>query len=126
MFNNCKYEAPVTTYAIKCNANGKIYVGSTIDLKRRIYEHQYQAKQIQLGNWICPNGITQMSKDIETFGWQGFQWYVIEENVPFEERREKEKYWIARYSATDPEKGYNTRSEKRVYENVGKIVHGLP
>lgn len=123
----CKNKNPVSIYAIKNTINGKIYIGSTIDLKRRIYEHQYEVKQVLCGVYRnLSDGIMALSEDVKQFGWESFEWYVIETDVPFDSRREREAFWIEEYQTTLPSKGYNTRSEKPPSAVSVNLIYGKP
>ena len=116
----------VTIYACKCKVNGKIYIGSTKNLVKRIYTHKHEARK-QAND--APNGYVGKKKfygDVETYGWDSFQWYVIEQDVPIEDRRERENYWIKKYRATDPAVGYNKIRTIHTPELPEDIIYGLP
>ena len=123
----CKNKMPVTIYGIKCTVNGKIYVGSSINLDRRFREHQYTVKQFISGVYrYPPAGIARLCKDVQAYGWELFEWYIIEENVPFEMRRERECFWISHYDSTNSEFGYNTRSEQQPDYLPENFIYGVP
>lgn len=64
--------------------NGKIYIGQTINLEKRIIQH-------------AKNGRIN------------FQWDILCEVNSKKELEEKEKYYIDKYDSMNPEKGYNRK-----------------
>lgn len=123
----CKNKIPVTIYGIRCIENGKIYIGSSINLARRFREHQYAVKQFISGAYrYPPAGIARLCEDIKTYGWESFEWYIIEENVPFEMRRERECFWISHYDSTNSKYGYNTRNEQHPNYRSENFIYGVP
>ena len=76
--------------------NGKIYVGATGQKKP-----EYR--------WANGNGYKnclEFSKDIKKYGWKNIK-HVVYEVETIEEMWYLEKYLIAYYNTTNPEKGYN-------------------
>ena len=77
--------------------NNKIYIGKTINLKRRMQEHN------------CPGeSRTVVDKAIKKYG-KIEKVTIVERCLP-EELNEKEKYWIKKYNSTDKNIGYNISS----------------
>lgn len=83
-------------YLITNLINGKVYIGQSINLKRRWYEHKY-------GNYQNNNPI---DRAFLKYGRENFKNEILEFCLP-EELNEKEKYWIHYYDSNNPKKGYN-------------------
>ena len=76
--------------------NGKIYIGISSNIKRRMHEHNYNKHDT----------IPPCDKAIQQYG--KIQEIDILEILQDEQLRlNREKYWIAYYDSTNPEKGYN-------------------
>ena len=113
-------------YACKCKSNGKLYIGSTKNLANRIYRHKNEARKQATD---APNGYIgkkSFYEDINIFGWDNFQWYVIEQEVPLDKRFEREDYWIEKYQTTNPMKGYNKINAQRSMRLPDDLIFGLP
>lgn len=98
-----KIEKPSTIYAIRCTANGKVYIGRTQNLEQRIRKHWLDLKRGFKGNMRDPS----FQHDFDRYGEESFKLYILEENVPPETANDREAYWIAEYMATNPKYGYN-------------------
>lgn len=85
-------------YCFKNKVNGKVYIGKSIDLDRRIKEHYY----------LLHNNLDtgRLQTDFNVYGYSNFEISLIEE-CSTEQLDEREIYWIAFYDARNPEKGYN-------------------
>lgn len=118
-----KITMPSVVYAIRCTQNGKMYIGRTQDVERRMKEH--------LAELVKAKGGKQTSKakhfvdDFAKYGEYGFEVYVLEQNVPPDRVLEREAYWIEEYKATDPNRGYNQVSGA-VGRGFSCIKVGLP
>lgn len=77
--------------------NGKIYIGKTVDVKKRVYKHSYLAKK----NFSRP-----FYDVIRAVGIESFDVAIIEECTK-ETEEEREKYWIAFFNSTNKNIGYN-------------------
>ena len=89
-------------YKITNNVNGKIYIGGTNNsLETRWSRHLFKYKQ----GYQYP-----LYKAIAEYGEDNFSKSVIEECSSLEEMNERERYWIAKLSSTNPEIGYNVRA----------------
>ncbi|MBQ6297197.1 MAG: GIY-YIG nuclease family protein [Selenomonadaceae bacterium] len=82
-------------YKITCLINRKIYVGQTINFKRRINQHKRDSSKFR-------NGIDAA---IAKYGWENFSVEVIEK-CPVEQLNEREIFWIAELNSKVPN-GYN-------------------
>ena len=108
---------PSTIYAIRCTKTGRVYVGRTLDIGRRLNQHLAEL------NGNKKRGDFQ--KDYNTYGIRSFEAYVLEENVPPEFAREREAAWIREYRSTDPKYGYNAKDETPA-TGFGRIKVGKP
>lgn len=100
-------------YLIRNLINGKVYVGKSINIYKRIIAH------------IC--GLTAKRKKEENshfisawhkYGKNAFEYIVLEECC-FEKLSEQEVYWMNFYNSNDSKKGYN----KRLDSEGGMIPH---
>lgn len=87
----------VGIYKITNQVNGKVYIGQSVNIKRRWIEHKSNAN---IGKKSA------LYDDIRKFGFEKFTLDIIEE-CEKEELNEREIYWIAFYSSNNPEVGYN-------------------
>lgn len=107
--------------------NGKIYIGQSNDIQRRIKDHYYKAHNPTGGNYHSPLHLA-----IRKYGWDNFQIEVLEE-CNIEELDEKEIYYIQLYNSITPN-GYNimaggqqfrkdtSDSNKKRCSQCGKII----
>jgi len=84
-------------YLIKNNINNKIYIGCSIDIKRRWRYHiwESQNKNIKSYNYT-------IHKAMRKYGIENFSFEVIEET---KKTYEREKFWIEQYDSFNT--GYN-------------------
>lgn len=76
--------------------NGKIYIGISNNIKRRMYEHNNDKHKF----------LSPCDKAIQQFGkFEEIEILEIIEDVKI--REEREKYWIKYFNSTDPIIGYN-------------------
>lgn len=118
-------------YAIKNLINNKIYIGQSIDIKRRCNTHRYKLNHLK-----HPNKYLQ--KEWIKYGKENFIFEIIEkcDDILL---KEKEKYWIKYYNTTNINKGYNikiggnggninyicseeTKKKLREANSIGKII----
>ena len=85
-------------YCFRNKVNGKVYIGKSLDLDRRIKDHYY----------LLHNNLetSRFQKDFDVYGYSNFEISILEECTK-EELNNKEVYWISFYDARNPEKGYN-------------------
>lgn len=105
-------------YAIRCVVNGKLYIGRTLRLEERIKIHFAELKSGRHSN-------NQMLDDYKKYGKDNFEVYVIEENVPYEERK-KEYEYMRKYNSFDEKYGYNRGDRKKKESKEFECIHGLP
>lgn len=85
-----------TVYLAKNKINGKCYVGQTRStLKKRKHQHLYASKKANC-KFQCA---------ILRYGLDGFEWSILEQNIPKELADEKEIYYQKLYKVV--EEGYN-------------------
>ena len=109
-------------YKIINNINGKIYIGQSINIEKRIKEHFWKA--------LCEKDISYNSilhQAIRKYGADNFDWEIIQE-CSIDEIDELEKYYISYYNSISPN-GYNIlsggqryRAKPRICLQCGKII----
>lgn len=87
-------------YLAKNKTNGHMYIGKTShSLEIRKQGHLYDAT-VRGRNTIFCNAIRK-------YGIDGFDWFVLEDNILEEELNNKEKYYIAKYNTYLDKQHYN-------------------
>jgi hypothetical protein len=86
-------------YLIKNNVNGKVYIGSSINVKNRIYKHKWLLK-----NNKHDNGYLQ--KSFNKYGGDAFE-YLVLEYCDINDLIITENKLITEYNSTNSEYGYN-------------------
>lgn len=84
-------------YCIKNKENGKVYIGQTVDIRKRWVQHQCDLEAGRHDN-------KYLQADWKKYGKQAFEMFVIEK-CEIEQLYEKEIEWIKEYSAFG--NGYN-------------------
>lgn len=120
---------PRTIYALRCKANGKVYIGQTGDVWRRVQAHFQEIGRVN--RWIKdhPNqgfgiGWYSYSDDAVKYGKDGFEIWILEENIPPEKAADREAHFINLYSSDDPDYGYNKTKAK--HPRIIEAKYGLP
>ena len=83
--------------------NGKVYIGKSVDIAKRLREYRYEVNR----------GTTRpIISAIRKYGFSKFEFEIIEEcnELTNEQLLEREQYWMNYYDAQNPEKGYNLLS----------------
>ena len=114
-------------YKITNTLNGKVYIGQSIDIKKRWANHKKDAFWTKGVDYNYP-----LYRAIRKYGIDNFIFEVIEECAA-PSLNEKEIYYIALYKSTDNNFGYNqnsggqlnSHSLKLSEEDVSKIIHRL-
>ena len=91
-------------YKIQNLINGKVYIGQSIDIERRWWQHKYAAKKPQS---IDYNSI--LYDAIREYGIENFQFSVIQ-ICDKNQLDQKQKFWIKQYHSFVNDKnsnGYN-------------------
>lgn len=93
-----KANAQKTYYIYKYTSpSGKYYIGRSCNPKN------IRAKWDGSGYRMC----SAFWRAIEKYGWESFEYEVLEENIAFEKIDERENYWIDYYHSSTDENGYN-------------------
>ena len=80
-------------YVIWCRCTNQFYVGVTQQqVAKRIRQHR-RGKQF-------------VDKEIQRLGWENWDWWVVEENIPSNRITEREQYWVNFFGSVYPD-GYN-------------------
>ena len=98
---NKKIDKPGVIYKIQCIKNNKVYIGETINYKRRYLEH---IKCLQCG---IDNKYLQL--DYDKYGLNSFIFEIIDTGINEKELLEKETYWINFYGGKNCDNVYNCR-----------------
>lgn len=86
-------------YMILNGVNGKVYIGKSINIKKRFQKHRYH-----LNHNNHPNSHLQSAWN--KYGKSNFSFLVLEE-CDDQYLDEAEVEWISKCNSTDPSKGYN-------------------
>jgi group I intron endonuclease len=89
----------VGVYIIRNTINGKLYVGSSNNLKYRIARHLYMLKSSTHYN-------RHLQAAFDKYGQDAFQFQIVEE-CSIEEQIAREEYYTQLHKALDPSFGYN-------------------
>ena len=85
-------------YKITNTLNGKVYIGQSIDIRERFYEHKRKLRLHQHCNRYLQNAWDKHG--------EYFEFEVIEE-CSLDDLDKREMYWIGRYNSDDQKRGYN-------------------
>lgn len=88
-------------YKITNCINGKIYIGLSINIEMRMYNHYWSALRPKDSEYD-----TYLSRAIRKYGRENFSHEIIEE-CSISELPVRERYWIEHYNSTDRSIGYN-------------------
>lgn len=115
-------------YIITNLVNGKIYIGKTKRyLSVRKSDHKYQSKN--------PKPKQPISRAIKKYGWDNFEFGVLDVCETEEDLAKKEVFWIKEKSACNSSIGYNiiqeeqdhsTISSQETIEKIRKASQGRP
>ena len=90
-------------YSITNKADGKRYIGRSVDISRRKRDH---LKALREGK----NSSRHLQLAWNKWGEKSFIFEVVEECPP-EDIVQREAHWIQTYETTHPDKGYNLKAE---------------
>ena len=114
-------------YCWTCSVNNKKYIGITKQTMNR------RARNEGKGYKHCVKFYNAITK----YGFENFSYIIIEDNLSFQEAKEKEIYYINKYKTNDRRFGYNLSSggdappideewiskmKKRIVETIGREV----
>jgi len=105
-------------YAIRCKANGRVYIGRTSKISERIQTHFSELKRKKYSSKL-------MIEDFEKYGKENFEIYILEENVPWESRF-KEYEYMRTYNSFDEKYGYNRGDRNKKEQNKFDFIYDLP
>lgn len=94
----------VGIYKLTCIKNNKIYIGKSVNLKKRIYRHK---------NCLKDKTNSMLQRAIQKYGWESFHVEILEYFSNFNPITDnntildRERYYINLYNSTDTSKGYN-------------------
>lgn len=91
---------------MRTSPSGKYYIGKTT----RTEEIRWKEHSRKAFNPNEPDYTNHLSAAIRKYGAENFSLTVLEENISDELLSEKEKYYIEKYEAQNPEKGYNCKT----------------
>lgn len=104
-------------YQITNLKSGKLYIGQSVDVKKRIKDHIYELSHGMHGNRYLQSAWNK-------YGAANFVFSVLEV-VPEESLTEREKYWVEFYGGYESDKLYNLREPgskgKLAAEAVSKL-----
>lgn len=92
---------PVFIYRYTNTINGKVYIGSTINIKIRHREHRRASENTRTMS-------IYFYQAARKYGWDNFKLEVIEENVCPLIRNDRENFWIKHHNSLDRNFGYNS------------------
>lgn len=92
-------EGKACVYALKHNPTGKIYVGCSKNVERRINEH---IKQLRSG----VHNVKKMQDDFNEYG-NDYSYYILFEAYASYDAFMMEKHFMSLLDSRDPNKGYN-------------------
>lgn len=93
-------------YFIKNMLNNKLYVGSTKNFKSRKIQHKSDLKLNRHKN-------SRLQSDHDLYGYENFEFIIVEEKIDSEKRYEREQHYIDYYDSYDQNKGYNISHNAR-------------
>lgn len=105
MSNHSKYPNEAGIYKITCISNGKVYIGKSINLRKRINFHKSQVKKLR-GMWYFQNALIK-------HGWESFEVEILEIFDNFDKLLDnktlldRESFYIEKFDSTNKDKGYN-------------------
>lgn len=90
-----RFRGETVIYAIRCQINNKVYVGSTLTPARRFHQHLVTGEKSN----------SNLQADISKYGIDKFTLYVMEiidvKNIPFKARvnfiRQREQYYMDKF-----------------------------
>lgn len=119
--------APRSVYAIRCKANGKMYIGSSVNPVRRFQQHFMPSNLSYYGiNPELQERKKMLEKDFKAYGVEGFEIYIIEKGLTLEVALEREEFYTELYKTNEMEFGYNYKAGARMSKREVAVLDGLP
>lgn len=114
------YKGNTTIYAIQHCQTGRIYVGRTNWLDRRLKAHFNSLKNNTHPNELMQSDYNEFGNDFEVFVLE-----VVEDKYPT--RRDAEHKWMDKLGTGDPKVGYNYKDPYFTHQSpVPEISPGIP
>ena len=110
-------DLPRTIYAIQHNKTKRIYVGSSVNAKKRYLSHM-----TSLRNHKHPNKL--MQEDFDAYG-EDYSLFLLEEIKEYS-NRSKEYEWMHKLGTYDPEVGYNFKDALKGIDKKIPLKDGIP
>ena len=108
MNSNNKYPKKAGIYKLTCVTNGKIYIGKSVNIHKRLISHKCCEKKSK--------GVSYFQNAIIKYSWNSFAVEILEIFEDFDKLKdnisllERESYYIDLYNSTDRDIGYNILS----------------
>lgn len=102
-------------YSIKCLANNKIYIGQTINFKRRIWEHLHLLKSDKHKNHY-------LQHDFNKYGVNNFKFDKLLDDLDLQTRRNIETYYIQKYGGIESVNVYNYQDNLTENTEMRRLV----
>lgn len=90
-------------YAIYCSKTNRVYVGRTVNYKKRIQKHKRELKQNKHYN-------VYLQKDYNLYGDTAFKYIILESNVVENSLDIRETYYIDLYGGIESDLVYNMQN----------------
>lgn len=90
-------------YVIRNKINNMKYVGKTKNFKRRMKEYKYKS------NVLDKHTNYKIMQEINKYGFNNFEMFIIEDNIQDEMLNEREIFWIEYLQTRNPSIGYNSK-----------------
>jgi group I intron endonuclease len=100
-------------YVIENTVNGKIYVGQSVDGKRRLQDHLSTLKNNKHGN-------KHLQSSWNKYGSDGFTFTILVDNLPEHYMDDVERGLIATLRTMNPEYGYNKDSGGHLHKKASE------
>lgn len=111
---------PRVVYALQHQKTGKIYVGSSAEVEKRIRNHILALRRNKHNN-------AAMQKDYNKHGGE-YVWFILDE-IASEEDQWKEYYWMEELHTDNPAVGYNGQDKyfrNKIKEVFAEFQEGIP
>lgn len=106
-------------YKITNLQNGMIYIGQTINIKRRIKEYKYKSRNLESKSKY------KIMEEINKYGFENFSFDVIEDNIEDKDLDEREIFWINKLESRNPHIGYNSKEGGRGGKMIRDSIHKM-
>lgn len=97
-----EYKSKSGVYLIRCLVNGKVYIGSAVNMCTRWSVHRCLLNQNKHKNW-------RLQKEWNEYGCDQFTWEVLEYVYNLRVLAQVEDEYITRYKSNDKRFGFNSR-----------------